>query len=1057
MFIADLHIHSAYSRATAKSSQPPALDRVARQKGVQLVGSGDFTHPAYRALLREQLLPAEAGLYRLKPELAQPPAGLPAPAPPTRFIISGEISCIYKKNDRVRKVHNVILLPSLEAADRVAAALERLGNLHSDGRPILGLDSRDLLELTLNACPEAIFIPAHIWTPHFSLFGAYSGFDSVEECFGDLSGHIRAMETGLSSDPMMNFQLSALDKYTLVSNSDCHSPEKLGREANLFNCELSYPAIAQALADREGTGFGGTIEFFPEEGKYHFDGHRDCHVRTSPEETAAMGGVCPVCGRRLTAGVAGRVAQLADRPYGFVPPQARPWERLIPLAEVIAACMGLASSASARVKKVYDKLLWELGPELPLLREAPLEDIQRLAGPCLAEGINRLRQGRVSWQAGYDGEYGRCTILSQADIDRLTGQTALFAGLEAGAAPAMKSLASSPAALPDGEAGAAASVPSPAAAEATLPFGLSQEQWRAAASPTAQTAVTAGPGAGKTRTLVSRVAWLIGEKNVPPHCITVVTFTNKAAAELRQRLALHFGDSGVSSRLHVGTFHSLALAQLRRAGRELTLLDGAEAAALRDEARQEAGRGDWRPLYEQKLADLQATDFDGLLQAALELSLQPGADLSAFAHLLADEFQDADPLQYQLIRAWHRAGEGRTLFVIGDADQSIYGFRGADAACFDRLAADYPTLGSLKLRENYRSARRIVELSLPLMEADGQGRQLRAVRQDEGRVLRFDPDSPFKEAVFIAHEIDALIGGVDMLAAHSRRRKSAPAAADHSLSDIAVLARTHRQLELLESCLIKQGLPCIVAGRGDYLQDGAVLDCLAFFRFLQAPNDLTALRRCLRSFGCSTPNIVKLQQKYGGTAKKSVALLVKLMDKLQLEEGAGLRSLALALAPRTGRDRPLKLTEAYAAARFLDGAPAIEQLKQAAALYGSMAQLLAAVNHGQEIDLLRSAGGYHKEAVLLATLHGAKGLEFPVVFLAGLRQGLLPLALATDPARQQEERRLCYVGLTRAKDRLYLCCGRPASPFVNDLPPDLPENITGPAPAAFQGKLLSLF
>ncbi|MBQ1501480.1 MAG: UvrD-helicase domain-containing protein, partial [Firmicutes bacterium] len=594
MFIADLHIHSAYSRATSKSSEPVSLDKVARQKGLQLIGSGDFTHPAYRSELREKLIPAEEGLYTLRPDLAQPLSGALSEVPPCRFLISGEISCIYKKNDRVRKVHHVILLPSIDAADRLASALERIGNLHSDGRPILGLDSRDLLEITLDSCPEAVLIPAHIWTPHFSIFGAYSGFDTIEECFEDLTGHIHALETGLSSDPLMNFQWSALDKYTLVSNSDCHSPEKLAREANIFNCELSFSALSRALSDRKGASFAGTIEFFPEEGKYHYDGHRDCHVCTSPEETRKLDGICPVCGRRLTLGVAGRVAQLADRPYGFVPDNARPFERLIPLPEVIAACNGLASATSVKVKKLYSEMLRQLGPELTIMRSLPYDTIEPIAGACVTEGIRRIREGRVKWQPGHDGEYGRCTILSQEDIDRLSGQTFLFSGFTT-----EPKSAANKAKRPDASATVSTTAADKPGKKSGNPYGLSDEQWAAVVADEPEIAVIAGPGSGKTRTLISRIAYLIDRKNIQPEQITAVTFTNKAANELKQRLNDHFSDQKLTARMNVGTFHSLALSQLRRSGIDITLLDQEESAELQKEAEAEAGAAEAGLIYQQ--------------------------------------------------------------------------------------------------------------------------------------------------------------------------------------------------------------------------------------------------------------------------------------------------------------------------------------------------------------------------------------------------------------------------------------------------------------------------
>ncbi len=304
MYIADLHIHSRYSRATSKDCTPEYLDLWARRKGIGIVGSGDFTHPAWREELGEKLEPAEDGLYTLKKEYRiEDPAAADTMQP--RFVITGEISSIYKKYGRVRKVHSLILLPGLEEAETVSRKLEAIGNIHSDGRPILGLDCHDLLEILLELCPQAVYVPAHIWTPHFSLFGAFSGFDSVEECYGDLSAYIHAMETGLSSDPPMNWRVSALDGYQLISNSDAHSPAKLGREANLLDIELSYEGLREAV--QTGTGLSGTIEFFPEEGKYHYDGHRKCNICLEPLETERHHGICPVCGRKLTIGVSHRI------------------------------------------------------------------------------------------------------------------------------------------------------------------------------------------------------------------------------------------------------------------------------------------------------------------------------------------------------------------------------------------------------------------------------------------------------------------------------------------------------------------------------------------------------------------------------------------------------------------------------------------------------------------------------------------------------------------------------------------------------------------------------
>ena len=395
--------------ATSKEGTPENLDFWARKKGISLIGTGDFTHPVWREELKERLVSEGNGLYRLRDAYVKEESRK-FPGEGTRFVVSGEISSIYKKNGKTRKVHNVILLPGLEAADAMAQRLEKIGNIHSDGRPILGLDSHDLLEMMLDVCPEGILIPAHIWTPHFSVLGAKSGFDSVEECFEELAPYIHALETGLSSDPAMNWRISKLDRYQLVSNSDAHSPSKLGREANLLDIDCSYEGLYRAI--QTGEGLEGTVEFFPEEGKYHFDGHRKCGVSLSPVEAERLGGICPVCGKKLTMGVDHRVEQLADRAEGFVKKDGKKYESLVPLPEVISACMGY-STASKKVQGCFEQMIQTLGTEFDILRNVPSEDIKSCAGERIAEGIENVRTGNVKRIPGYDGEYGKIELFDE--------------------------------------------------------------------------------------------------------------------------------------------------------------------------------------------------------------------------------------------------------------------------------------------------------------------------------------------------------------------------------------------------------------------------------------------------------------------------------------------------------------------------------------------------------------------------------------------------------------------------------------------------------------------
>ena len=407
MYIADFHIHSRYSMATSKFLTPEYLDLWARKKGIHILGTGDFTHPLWREELKEKLEPAEPGLYKLKPRLRL--AEIPSGSFDPRFIVSGEISTIYKKNGRTRKVHSLILLPGLDVADRLSGELEKIGNIHSDGRPILGLDCHDLLDMALTIYPEAMYIPAHIWTPHFSVFGAFSGFDSMEECFEELTPHIHAVETGLSSDPPMNWSVPSLSRYQLISNSDAHSPSKLGREATLLATGLSYREIYNAI--QTGKGLAGTLEFFPQEGKYFMDGHRKCGVCLTPEEAVKLNGICPVCGKKLTTGVLHRIQELAalSEP-AKIPVTKRPFESISPLPKLIAASMELSSS-SVKVNRVYEKLLNELGNEFFLLRAADTNEIAKLSSEAIAASITHLRCGKIRWNPGFDGQFGTMKLV----------------------------------------------------------------------------------------------------------------------------------------------------------------------------------------------------------------------------------------------------------------------------------------------------------------------------------------------------------------------------------------------------------------------------------------------------------------------------------------------------------------------------------------------------------------------------------------------------------------------------------------------------------------------
>lgn len=1091
------------------------------------MGTGDFTHPAWREELNEKLVPAEDGLYKLKEEYLLDEAKKMAGESP-RFVITGEISSIYKKHDKTRKVHNVILLPGLEEAEKLSVKLEAIGNIHSDGRPILGLDSRDLLEIMLDVCPKGIFIPAHIWTPHFSLFGAFSGFDTIEECFEDLTPYVHALETGLSSDPPMNWRISALDRFQLVSNSDAHSPSKLGREANLLDIERSYEGLWSAI--QEGDGLEGTIEFFPEEGKYHYDGHRKCHICLSPRDAERYDGKCPVCGKKLTIGVDHRIVQLADREDGYVKENAKPFESLVPLPEVIAASTG-HSSASRKVQEQYEHMLAKLGPEFEILRRIPTEDIKKECGYLVSEGIRRLREGQVQRRPGFDGEYGTIKLFEPSEIQNPDGQMSLFGGLgewtveEGSGADNVKPtgcMAESGIEVVPGDAGTPGNVAVPGDATAsgievvsdgtettdnvtlqrgvesaggaevlgkmaahanqampgstqtlgnTAPFApkLNPLQQQAVEAVDRAVAVIAGPGTGKTKTLVSRILHLLEHRKVKPTEITAVTFTNQAAAEMRERLAAQLGGTRSIQRMNIGTFHAISLDFLKKKGVDFTLADEGETLELAGQicaeyglklpARkflqvvsryktsgymQDSGQAyDEVPkeaitAYQASLRDKKRFDFDDLLLETLHIFRAEAAEKNAFAqsavqpfsYLLVDEFQDISPLQYELIKAWNAGG--RELFVIGDPDQSIYGFRGSDAHCFKRLQADYPGVRVITLEENYRSAAGIVTAAAGLISHNpGDQRVLRPYR-DEGAPIRIaKAPAKMSEAIFAAKEINRLIGGIDMIDVEQQDTFRSDKKI-WTFHDIAILYRTHHQARLLEKCLRQEGIPYTVGGREDYLTHPLVRGTVAFFRSLIEPEN-------------------------SGYRQEAMKLLWNL-DEDALS-GSIYEQLARKYNTKWKRTKPKKLLEDWRKDISQEENQELQNLTAMAVCYPNMKDFLDTLLLGEEGDLRRCGGkAYTADAVHLMTLHGSKGLEFPVVILYGLGKGELPLENEKHPADEEEERRLFYVGMTRAKDELIITYAQDPSPFLAEIPAaNLRQENTTKKKAIETAQQLSLF
>lgn len=413
-FIADFHIHSKYSRATSKDMDVEHIAEWARIKGIDVVGTGDFTHPLWRKELKAKLKRNTDGMYEYKG---------------VRFILTAEISNMYKKNSRGRRIHTILFAPDFQTADKISESLSRRGNINSDGRPIFGFDVKELVKICLDASARCMVVPAHIYTPWFSVFGSMSGFDSVEECFEEEAGNIYALETGLSADPAMCWRMSALDKYCLISNSDAHSPSKLGREANVFDAELRYGAILEALKAGDKKRFLYTIEFFPEEGKYHYDGHRACSVCFAPADTRKHNGTCPVCKKPLTIGVMNRVEQLGDRPAGYRPKSAVPFKSLVPLVEIIAAIKS-KGAASQAVQKEYRRAVDMFGNEFSVLLFAKPEELYKNFDRPVADAVLNIRRGNVERKPGYDGVYGRIQPknASGEDIKMNQGELAHAAG-----------------------------------------------------------------------------------------------------------------------------------------------------------------------------------------------------------------------------------------------------------------------------------------------------------------------------------------------------------------------------------------------------------------------------------------------------------------------------------------------------------------------------------------------------------------------------------------------------------------------------------------------------
>ena len=1049
MFRADLHIHSRFSRATSKSLTVPNLAAWAGAKGIDVLATGDFTHPVWRQELRDSLeLDDDSGLYRLKAPLSREAfareipqlAGMEFKAP--QFMLEAEISSIYKKNGKVRKVHSLVYVPDLDSADRLCAKLDAIGNLKSDGRPILGLDVKDLLAMVLEI-PRAYMIPAHIWTPWFALFGSKSGFDSLEECFEDLTPHIFAAETGLSSDPDMNRCWSHLDHLLMVSSSDAHSGENLAREATLFEGAATYDGIFDALHKKDGaTAYAGTLEFFPEEGKYHLDGHRACDVMLEPFESMKLGDICPVCGKPLTVGVLHRVLALADRTEA--PEPGKGFASIIPLPEIVGELLHCGPK-SKKVQEKYADLLGKFGSEMDILQSVPHGELGRI-WPELGEAVRRMRAGEVIRQGGYDGEYGTIRLFDTAEnVPSLLGKVPTarrkpvktdadcgFCEAPAPASPAQKKTSSS--------AGGAAKLNSTTCAPkipSFSPDSFSSAQRAALEAGPGPVLVLAGPGAGKTRTLVGRLVRLI-KSGVPASSIVAVTFTRRAAEEMRQRLAAALAaempEGSAPALPETDTLHALALK--RWPGEQPVVLseEGARkafAAANPELDKKEAARlcslmelgretldmpAELAPLverYRRWKKERGLADYTDLPETWLaELNSRNYGAAKPWEHILVDEVQDLSPLQKALVEAITPA-DGSGFFGIGDPDQSIYGFRGADSGIESTLRARWPELSVLSLTESHRSASAILEAGHDALAGRGACGQLSSVTGTSATLQWMDAPSAEREAAWIADRIAYLIGGTSHQQAdqHETLANCHLEAGSCSPGEIAVLCRLKALIPPIRAALERRGIPCAAPEAEAFWADERVdLILQAAARFLQKKEH------------------DKKEAAFLDAARfPLLAAMAPPVQAAPVVEGP-LDSVPSAVW-KQGPEAVLAHADSQTPAVFdplFAESTAFRRLCRAWDEHKDWPALLEFVAFRREIDMVQGQA----EHVQLMTMHASKGLEFKAVFIPAAEDGLLPfrgvdaLLGKTDsdfaPPPVDEEERLLYVGITRASEAVFL-------------------------------------
>ncbi len=1020
-FIGDFHIHSHFSIATSKQLTPEHLDLWAKIKGIKVLGTGDFTHPGWTKELKEKLEPAEEGLYKLKKKYKIDSSLLPPSADEkVKFLLTAEISSIYKKNNKVRKVHNLIFAPNFEVVEKIQQKLSNIGNITSDGRPILGFDSRNLLDLALNVSEEILFVPAHIWTPWFSALGEKSGFDTIEECYSDLSGYIYAVETGLSTDAPMNWMCSFLDKYTLISNSDAHSPEKLGRNANIFDTGISYNDITNAIKTGNPKQFLGTIDLFPQEGKYHYAGHRKCGISWDPLQTLKNKNLCPICEKSITLGVMNRIVHLSDRKDLNERKKRLPFHSIIPLKEILSEINGVGKN-SKKITNIYNTLIQKTCPELELLLNFPPDKIKQAGSELLMESIKRMRNKEIYIKEGFDGEYGVIKVFRQDEIKQFNNQKYLFKNTNKNLLqPEKREIINFDLQeyryLESQEKQNQKAIDENKVLKTPITNQLNSSQLKAVEHAQGPLLILAGPGTGKTKTLTHRIANLIQNKGVMPENILAVTFTNKAANTIKERLNILLENKNIPSKLQILTFHGLGLFFLKKNYKEIgrkinfSVIDendkelilkklGCPQKTIKNFSNSiTAIKKDLETEYTDEKTDIKKIikdydeflkvenllDFDDLLFLSVQM-LNKNTNIlqdyrEKYKWILIDEYQDINYIQYRLIKLL-MPDKLSNICVIGDPNQSIYGFRGADIKFIKKFSTDYPGASVYELKKSYRCSDYILKASRNILNCQKENFVKGLQKGVKIKIVKNNSDK--SEAEFVARSIENMIGGLRFFSMDSGITQGDNFSEIKSLSNFAVLCRIKSQFESLEKAFNDHSIPYQAIGETSLMRQKTVKPIIDLLNFsLNPENTFLKLKNEKILSTLSSNEILKLN-KIKPVKEKVKIIIDKYINDLTSQDEVILKNL-------------------------------IELAKN---FKNNTNDFLNFFILGNESDIYKE----NTEKVNLMSLHAAKGLEFKCVFIIGCENGLLPYSLFKNQKSDfEEEKRLLYVGMTRAEEFLIL-------------------------------------